>query len=54
MQASMDAGVVDFGWVVSALKEKGYEGAVAIEYLDGAEGEAVKLRDLLIDLGLTL
>lgn len=50
MQVSMDEGVVDFAWLVTALRARGYEGAVAIEYLESAESEAVKLRDELISL----
>jgi sugar phosphate isomerase/epimerase len=52
MQVSMDEGVVDFAWLVRSLQERGYEGAVAIEYLESAESEAVKLRDELISLGV--
>jgi sugar phosphate isomerase/epimerase len=52
MQAPMDEGTVDFAWLVSALQERDYTGAVAIEYLDGAEADALKLRDRLIELGV--
>jgi sugar phosphate isomerase/epimerase len=52
MQVGMDEGMVDFAWLVTALRERGYEGAVAIEYLESAESEAVKLRDELISLGV--
>jgi sugar phosphate isomerase/epimerase len=53
MQVSMDEGVVDFAWLVRALRERGYEGALAVEYLEAAESEAVKLRDELISLGIS-
>jgi sugar phosphate isomerase/epimerase len=53
MQAPMDEGTVDFAWLVSALKKQDYTGALAIEYLDGAEPDAVKLRDRLIELGVS-
>jgi sugar phosphate isomerase/epimerase len=52
MQASMDEGVVDFAWLVRSLQERGYEGAVAIEYLESAEADAMKLRDELVSLGV--
>ncbi|MFB3881252.1 MAG: sugar phosphate isomerase/epimerase family protein [Armatimonadota bacterium] len=53
MQAPMAEGTVDFRWLVEALRKRGYTGAVAIEYLDGAEEEALKLRQVLGDLGVT-
>jgi sugar phosphate isomerase/epimerase len=52
MQAPMAEGTVDFPWVVSALDRRGYDGVVAIEYLDGEEAEAMALRDLLSGLGV--
>ena len=54
MQTSMEDGAVDFAWLIEALNSRSYAGAVAIEYLDAAEAEAVKLRDELVRLGLTL
>jgi len=54
MQAPMDEGTVDFGWVVEALRGRGYAGAVAIEYLYSAEADAIKLRDVLVELGIGL
>jgi sugar phosphate isomerase/epimerase len=54
MQASMEEGTVDFPWLVDALRKRSYAGAVAIEYLEAAEADAVKLRDALLELGLTL
>jgi sugar phosphate isomerase/epimerase len=53
MQAPMDEGTVDFAWLISALRKRDYSGAVAIEYLDGAEADALKLRDPLIELGVS-
>jgi len=53
MQAPMDEGTVDFAWLVTALEKRNYTGALAIEYLDGAEPEAIKLRDLLLKLGVS-
>jgi sugar phosphate isomerase/epimerase len=54
MQAPMEEGTVDFAWLVAALRKRGYAGALAIEYLDGEEAEAVKLRDVLVGLGVPL
>jgi sugar phosphate isomerase/epimerase len=54
MQTPMDEGTVDFAWLVAALRKRGYAGALAIEYLDGEEAEAVKLRDVLVGLGVPL
>jgi sugar phosphate isomerase/epimerase len=36
-QAAMDKGILDFDWVLSALKRHSYKGYVAIEYIDGRE-----------------
>jgi sugar phosphate isomerase/epimerase len=36
-QAAMDKGILDFDWVLGALKRHGYKGCVAIEYIDGRE-----------------
>jgi sugar phosphate isomerase/epimerase len=52
MQAPMAEGSVDFEWLVSAFNRRGYDGIVAIEYLDGEETEALLLRDLLFSLGV--
>ncbi|UCC69169.1 MAG: sugar phosphate isomerase/epimerase [Armatimonadota bacterium] len=52
MQAPMAEGNVDFAWLVTALDRRGYDGIVAIEYLDGEEAEALALRDLLSGLGV--
>ncbi len=52
MQASMIEGTVDFPWVLDALRRRGYAGGIAIEYLDGAEGDALELREVLEGLGV--
>lgn len=55
MQDTMDRGVVDFAWLVSALKARGYAGALAIEYFNGFDEDfrsTLALRDLLVDLGV--
>jgi len=52
MQAGMEEGTVDFPWLVEALRRRNYAGALAIEYLDGAEEEALKLREVLAGLGV--
>jgi sugar phosphate isomerase/epimerase len=52
MQTPMAEGTVHFPWLVSALGRRGYDGIVAIEYLDGEEAEALALRDLLSGLGV--
>jgi sugar phosphate isomerase/epimerase len=55
MVAPMAEGIVDFGSLVTALNERDYEGAVAIEYLDAKdEADVVALRDLLVHLGVEL
>jgi len=54
MQAPMDEGTTDFAWVVSALRKREYAGALAIEYLDGAEADALRLREVLLELGVSL
>jgi len=53
MQAPMAEGEVDFGWVIEALRGRGYEGAVAIEYLEAAEADALALREVLLGLGVS-
>ena len=54
LQAKLGEGTVDFEWIVSKLKSRGYNGHYSIEYLHNddwdALAEAVKLRDLLKDL----
>lgn len=55
MQASTDDGVVDFAWLVEALRTSGYDGAVAIEYFNGFDAdleETAALRDRLLALGV--
>lgn len=55
MQAAMGEGVVDFAWLVEALRRRGYDGAVAIEYFSGFdEGfeSTAALRELLMTLGV--
>lgn len=37
-QAAMDGGLLDFDWVLGALKKHGYSGYISIEYIDGREG----------------
>ena len=34
-QAEMDKGILDFDWVLGALKKYNYEGYISIEYIDG-------------------
>jgi sugar phosphate isomerase/epimerase len=51
-QAAMDEGILDFDWVLGALKSHGYEGYVAIEYIDGREDydieeQIVKLKNVI-------
>lgn len=55
MQATMDEGRVDFAWLVSALRERGYQGGVAIEYFSGFDADfrnTLALQDLLVQLGI--
>ena len=50
MQETMAAGVVDFHWLIAALKARGYDGAVAIEYFNGFDADfssTIALRDLM-------
>ncbi len=53
MQTPMDEGTVDFAWLVAALRKRDYTEALAIEYLDGAEPDAMELRDVLLELGVS-
>lgn len=41
-QAPMDKGILDFDWVLNTLKNHGYDGYAAVEYLDGREGYDIK------------
>ena len=55
MQETMERGGVDFEWLVAALRERGYDGAVAIEYFNGFDRDftsVLALRDLLVKLGV--
>jgi len=55
MQETMAHGVVDFDWLVAALKRCGYDGAVAIEYFsdfDPAFESVLALRDKLLACGV--
>ena len=55
MQATMDEGSVDFAWLVSALRERGYQGGVAIVHFSGFDADfrsTLALRDLLVQLGV--
>jgi len=55
MQDTMDAGTVDFAWVVSALGKRGYDGALSIEYFSRFDPEftsVLALRDHLVTLGV--
>lgn len=54
MQVPMGTGSVDFAWLLRALRGRGYEGAVTIEYLGAGEADVVCLRDLLLEMGLEL
>ena len=36
-QAEMDKGILDFDWVLNALKSHNYEGYISIEYIDGRD-----------------
>ena len=50
MQETMKAGIVDFAWLVGALKARGYLGAVSIEYFHGFDADfssTLALRDLI-------
>ena len=52
MQTPMAEGCVAFPWLLEALRHRGYDEAVAIEYLDGAEEDALALREVLIANGV--
>ena len=53
MQDTMENGIVDFHWLISALKACSYDGAVSIEYFSGFDREfksTIALRELLLKL----
>lgn len=55
MQATMADGTVDFAWLVAALKRRGYQGPLAIEYFNAFDADftnTLALRDLLVELGV--
>jgi sugar phosphate isomerase/epimerase len=55
MQASMGEGTVDFEWLIQALRECEYTGAVSIEYFNGFDAdlqETRALRDYLLAQGV--
>lgn len=57
MQAAMGKGNVDIAELISALKTKGYRGAVSIEYFSGFDRDlqsTCAIRDLLRDLGIKI
>jgi len=51
MQVPFGEGAVDFDWVLGALEDRGYQGHVAIEYLESDQFDALdstlRLRDLI-------
>jgi len=57
MQAAMGKGNVDIPELISALKTKGYRGAVSIEYFSGFDRDlqsTCAIRDLLLGLGVEI
>jgi sugar phosphate isomerase/epimerase len=56
LQADYDRGIVDFNWVIAALGERGYPGALAIEYFGpfSTDENILALRDKLVSLGVQL
>jgi sugar phosphate isomerase/epimerase len=55
MQETMAQGTVDFEWLIPALRQHGYDGAVAIEYFSGFDKDFEStraLRELLLKLGV--
>lgn len=57
MQAAMGKGVVDIAGLISALKIRGYRGAVSIEHFSGFDLDlqsTCALRDLLLGLGIEI
>jgi len=56
MQDTMQAGAVEFEWLVTALGRRGYEGALSIEYFSGFDPEfssVMALRDRLVACGVS-
>ncbi len=54
-QETMAAGTVDFAWLVGALRERGYQGGLAIEHFNDFDPDftsTLALRDRLIELGV--
>ena len=55
MQDTMHNGTVDFAWLIPALRERGYQGALSIEYFSGFDkdlSECRALREVLMGLGV--
>jgi len=55
MQDTMEEGIIDFHWLISALNAHGYNGAVAIEYFSGFDKEfknTIALREMLLELNV--
>jgi sugar phosphate isomerase/epimerase len=55
MQAAMGGSIVDFAWLIRALRDRRYDGAVAIEYFSGFDKgfeSTCTLRDLLAGMGV--
>ena len=55
MQETFEGGEIDFAWLVSALRDRGYEGAVTIEYFGGFDKDftsTLALREALVGLGV--
>jgi len=55
MQDTMEAGRVDFGWLVAALAARGYTGALTLEYFAGFDkgfASTLALRERLLELGV--
>lgn len=55
MQETMAAGTVDFAWLIAALKDHGYDGALSIEYFSGFDADFTStraLRERLVALGV--
>ncbi len=56
MQESMEAGTVDFDWLIPALRSHDYDGPVAIEYFNDFDPDfstTTALRDHLLQLGVS-
>ena len=55
MQDTMENGTVDFAWLVAALKKRGYNGALTIEYFRDFDSDftnVLALRERLVELGV--